>query len=145
VTRAVDVVTFSDLTWFSGTTDSIYAEWVVKNVNNAKVWAFDATNDKLLDEQTGMSARIAGATVGNTAAAGTIAKAAARIVVNDFAITMNGGTVATDVSETAPGTLTASRLGLDLAGANALNSYIRRIGNFKASGLTNAALQAIAT
>ena len=75
VTRAADIITFSDLTWFDGASDG-YAEWVAKNVNNAKVWAFDATADKLLDEQTGMSARIAGATVGNTVAAGATVKAA---------------------------------------------------------------------
>jgi hypothetical protein len=144
-TRNADIITFSSLTWLDGANDSIYAEWVAKNVNNAKVWAFDATNDKLLDEQTGMSARIAGATVGNTASAGATVKAAARMSLNDFAISMNGGTVATDVSETAPGTLSASRLGVDLAGSNSLNSYIRRVAAFKGSALGNTALQALAT
>lgn len=142
-TRNADIVTFSDLTWLSGVSDSIYAEWIARNVNNAKVWAFDATNDKLLDEQTGMSARIAGATVANTVAAGATVKAAASMGLNDFAISMNGGTVATDVSETAPGTLTASRLGIDLAGADALNGYIRRGAVFKGLALNGAALQAL--
>lgn len=144
VTRNADIVTSSDLTWLDGANDSIYAEWIARNINNAKVWAFDATNDKLLDEQTGMSARIAGATVGNTAAAGATVKAAARIALNDFAISMNGGTVATDTSETAPGTLAASRLGCDLAGANHLNGYIRRVAAFKGSALGDAALQTLA-
>lgn len=144
VARAADIITFADLTWLGGTADSIYAQWVAKNVNNAKVWAFDATADKLLDEQTGMSARIAGATVATTAAAGATVKAAARLVLDDYAITMNGGTIATDVSETAPGTLSASRLGCDLAGANHLNSYIKRVAAFKGVGLSSAALQALA-
>jgi hypothetical protein len=142
-TRAADVITFADLTWFDGASDSVYTEWIAKNVNNAKVWAFDATNDKLLDEQTGMSARIAGATVATTAAAGATVKAAARLVVNDFAIAMNGGTVAADTTETAPGTLTAARLGCDLAGANHINGYIRRVAAFEGVALNDAALQAL--
>src|SRR5262249_30068696 len=137
--------TFSDLSWLDGSNDSIYAEWVAANINNAKVWAFDATNDKLLDEQTGMSARIAGATVGNTAAAGATVKAAARMALNDFAISMNGGTVATDTSETGSGTLTASRLGVDLSGNNSLNSYIRRVAAFKGLVLGTFALQSLAS
>ncbi len=140
-TRAADIVTFSDTAWLGGSADSIYAEWTAANINNAKVWAFDATNDKLLDEQTGMSARIAGATVANTAAAGTTVKAAVRMALNNFAISMNGGTVATDTSETAPGTLSASRLGVDLSGSNSLNSYIRRVAAFNGALLSDSALQ----
>lgn len=145
VTRAVDVPTFLDLTWFDGANDTLYAEWVARNTNNAKVWALDATNDKLIDEQTGMSARIAGATVANTASAGATVKAAARLTLNNFGISMNGGTAATDVSETAPGTLTASRLGVDLAGANSLNGYIRRVAAFKGLAAIDAALVTLAT
>jgi hypothetical protein len=141
--RAADVVEFSNLAWFDGASDSIFAEWTAKNVNNAKIWAFDATNDKLLDEQTGMSARIAGATVGNTSAAGLLVRAAARMAVNDFAIAMCGEAVATDVSETAPGALTASRIGCDLAGANFLNGYVRRVAAWKGTLLDDAALQSI--
>ena len=65
------------------------------------------------------------------------------MALNDFAISMNGGTVATDTSETAPGTLTASRLGCDLAGANHLNNYIRELAGFKGTLLGDAALQAL--
>lgn len=150
-TRAADAVTFSDLTWFDGAAESLYAEWLAKNTNNAKVWALDATNDVLLDEQTGMSARIADAgasfavTVGNTASAGATVKGAARMAANDIALCMNGGTVGTDTSATAPGTLSASRLGIDLSSGNALNSYIRRAAAFKSSLLNNAALQALTT
>lgn len=145
VTRAADVITFSDLTWLDGSNDSLYAEWIARNVNNAKVWALDATNDKLIDEQTGMSVRIAGATAGNTASMGATVKAAARLKLDDYAISMNGGTVATDVSETAPGTLSASRLGCDLAGANHLNNYIRRVTAFKGLAIANADLVTLAT
>lgn len=145
VSRAADVVTFSDLTWADGATQTLYAEWRTRNTNNAVVWAFDATNDKALDEQTGMSARIAGATVANTVAADATAKAAARMVVNDFAISMNGGTVVGDTSETAPGTHTASRLGLSLAGANALNSYIRRVAMFGGVAVNDAGLVTLST
>jgi hypothetical protein len=147
--RAADVVTFSDLTWFDGTSSSIYAEWVAKNTNNAKVWALDATNAVLLDEQTGMSARIADAgatfaiTTATTATAGATVKAAARMAANDIALSLNGGTVGTDTTATQPGTLTASRLGIDLSSANALNSYIRRISAFKSLLVSNANLQSL--
>jgi hypothetical protein len=144
-TRPADVVTFSDLSWWGGSANSIYAEWIAKNTNNAVVWAFDATNDKALDEQTGMSARIAGATVANTAAAASTVKAAARLSLNDFAISMNGGAVATDGSETDPGTLAAARLGLSLAGANGLDGLIRRVSAWGATGLANGVLQTLST
>jgi hypothetical protein len=144
-TRPAEVVTFSDLTWWGGSANSIYAEWLARNTNNAVVWAFDATNDKVLDEQTGMSARIAGATVANTAAADSTVKAAARLSLNDFAISMNGGAVATDGSETDPGTLAAARLGLSLAGANGLDGHIRRVAAWGATGLANGVLQSLST
>ena len=84
-------------------------------------------------------------TVGNTASAGATVKAAARMATNDIALCMNGGTVGTDTSATQPGTLTASRLGVDLSGANALNSYIRRVAAFKSTLVSNANLQALTT
>ena len=151
VVRAADIVTFSDLTWFDGTAESLYAEWVAKNVASATVLALNATNAVTLNEQAGMSPEIldAGATfalaVANTAAAGATVKAAARMATNNIALCMNGGTVATDVTATQPGTLSAARLGIDLSGANALNGYIHRIAAFKSVLLTNAALQALST
>ncbi len=149
VARALDVVTFADLTWFDGTSESIYAEWTTRNVASAAVWLFDAANDITLNEQTGMSPRLsdAGATVAltaaNTAAAGTAAKAAGRMKTNDYAFCLNGGTVGTDTSATQPGTLAASRLGVDLAGANPLNGYIRRVSAWKTLQIADAALQAL--
>ncbi len=142
-TRAADIITFSDLIWFNGTNDTLYAEWVGSGINNAKVWALDAANDKLLDEQVGdigISARIADATAGCIAGPGSIVKAAARLALNNFGIVMNGGSEVTDISEAAPGTLTASRLGCDLSGVNQLNGYIRRVACFKGSALAAAAL-----
>lgn len=130
-TRPADIITFSNLSWFNGATDTFYAEWIARNVAGAAVWAWDATNDKLLDEQSGMSPRLAGATVVDTVAADSTAKVAGRMQLNNFALCMAGGTVATDTSETAPGILTASRLGCDLAGANHLGSFIHRVASFR--------------
>ncbi len=151
VARAADVVTFADLTWFDGASTSIYAEWTARNVASAAVWLFDATNDITLNEQSGMAPRLSdgGATVaittGNTTAAGTVAKAAGRMATNDYAFCLNGGTVGADTSATQPGTLAASRLGLDLAGANPLNGYIRRVAAFKTVQVADASLQALTT
>jgi hypothetical protein len=151
VARAADVITFADLTWFDGASESLYAEWIAKNVANATVWALDATNDVTLNEQSGMSPKIldAGATfaitVGNTAAAAVTVKAAARMATNDIALCMNGGTVGTDTSATQPGTLSAARLGIDLSSANALNGYIRRVAAWKSTLLSNGALQSVST
>ncbi len=148
VTRALDVVTFADLTWFDGTSTSIYAEWTARNIASAAVWLFDAANDITVNEQTGMSPRLsdAGATVSlttaTTVAADAVARAAGRMKTNDYAFCLNGGTVATDTSATQPGTLAASRLGVDLAGANPLNGYIRRVSAWKTLQLTDAELQA---
>ncbi len=129
VTRPADIVSFSDLSWFSGSGNSIYAEWVARNVANATVWAFDAANDKALTEQTGMSPRLADATTANTAAAGLTVSVAGRMALNDYALYMAGGTVATDTSESEPGALSASRIGCDMAGANYLSSFIQRIAS----------------
>src|SRR5262249_17493658 len=133
VTRSLDVTTFSDSSWFDGTSMTVYAEWIARNVSGAVVWVFDSTNDVTLSEATGMSAKLADAgatvaiTVGNTATAGTVVKAAGRSKTNDYALAMNGGTVGTDTTATQAGTFAASRLGVDLAGANPINGYIRRV------------------
>jgi hypothetical protein len=151
VARAVEIPTFADLSWFDGTAVSIYAEWVAKNVANATVFALDAANDVTLNEQSGMSPKLfdAGATfaitTGNTAAAGATVKAAMRMATNDIALCMNGGTVGTDTSATQPGTLAAARLGVDLSGANSLNTYLRRFAVFKGNLLSNSALQSLTT
>lgn len=130
-TRPADIITFSNLTWFDGATDSFYAEWIARNVAGATVWAWDATNNKALDEQSGMSPRLAGATTANTVPVDSRARTSGRMALDDFGVCLEGGTVATDTSETAPGTLTASRLGCDLAGANHLGSFIHRVASFK--------------
>lgn len=147
-TRNADLVTFASTSFFNGATDTVYASWIARNVNNAKVWALDAANDVLLDEQTGMSARISDAggsfaiTAGNTAAAAATVKAAAAIASNDAAICMNGGTVGTDATVTVAGALSASRLGCDLSGSNYLNGYITRVAYWP-SRISNANLQTL--
>lgn len=142
-TRATDLVTFSDLSWLDGAGDTLYVEWIAKNVNNATVLALDATNDKLLIETTGMKGSMAGATAGNNVAAGAVAKAAVRLKASDSAISVNGGAAVVNASATAPGTLTAARLGLDLAGANAIDGLIRRVSAFKGVAANDAALVAL--
>lgn len=149
VTRAADIVTFSDLSWLNGTGDSIYAEWTAVGAAGT-VLVLDTANDTTLAEATG-AAKISDAgatfaiTTGNAATTATTAKAATRMATNDIALCLNAGTVGTDTSATQPGTLAAARLGVDLAGANALNGYIRRVAAFKGTSLTNGALQTLST
>jgi hypothetical protein len=145
VTRAASVITFNDVTWLDGANDSLYVKHVARNINDGTLVALDATNDKLLREQTGMSMRIADATVANTAAAGATVKTAARLKVNDFAISMNGGTVVTDTSETAPGTLSAARIGCDLSGANFINGNILEVAAWKNLAIDNSGLVTLST
>ncbi len=147
--RAADVVTFSDLTWFDGTSTSFYVEWVGKGVANANLFTLDAADDVTLNEQAGISPKLADAsatyaiTTATTGVAGATLKAAGRLKTNDIALCLNGGTVGVDTSATQPGTLAAARLGVDLAGANSLNGYIRRFSAWKGLQLSNGALQAL--
>lgn len=148
--RAADVVTFSDTTWFDGTSDTIFAKWTASG-RAGTLWAIDAANDTTLSETATGAAKIldAGATfaitTGNTDTAGATAKAAAHMATNDIALCLNGGTVGTDTSATQPGTISAARLGIDLSGANALNGYILEVAAFKSLLVNSAGLQTLTT
>lgn len=164
-TRAADIISFSDTSWIGGTSDSIYVEHALtgrdygygrRGHSNGVILAIDGTNNVELREllgtapstptplYTSIEATIAGATAAiPTPDAPWKVRTAARLTANNFGISLEGGAVATDVSEAAPGTVTAVRLGCDLAGGNHLNSYIRRISCFKDTALADAALSAL--
>jgi hypothetical protein len=79
--------------------------------------------------------------LGNATSANTVYKAAYRFKANDFAGTINGGTVQTDTSGTVPSSLTKLWLGNN-PNSDYLNGHLRRVA-FYPRALTAAELQAI--
>lgn len=154
-TRAADVITFSDLTWFDGAAQSLYAEWTAKSAvgPGQGVWNFTAADSLAIIETTGVTGcigDISSATYlvsGGSLVASATNKLAAHVAANDVAASLNGAAPGTDTSATAPGTMTASQLGIDLiiATNNYLNQHVRRVAAFKSQLLSNAALQALST
>lgn len=143
VMRPADVPSFTDLSWIGGTSDTIYVEWIGRKADNITICAIDAANDKALTQDLIFRPRLAGAKPLNGGhGAGLVMKAAAKLATNDFRLSCNGGAVATDTSEPAPGTVAAVRLGINLAGGAALNGHIRRFSGWK-TGLIDADLRTV--
>jgi hypothetical protein len=78
-----------------------------------------------------------------TVALSTMYKAAFAYKQNDFAVTLNGGVVGTDVSGTVP-TVTTLKLGADSAAMGTLNGHIKRLTYFP-TRKSNAELQVLST
>lgn len=145
VTRPAEIVTFADLTWLGGADDTLFADFLARFGDNHTLLAVDATNNKVLE--------VSGAYVPTCGAAETVnggygeqstTKACLRLASNNVRLCCNGGAIATDTSETAPGTVSAVRVGLDLSSANGLNGHIRQLAGWT-TPLTDAEMQVVAT
>jgi len=146
VTRPDEIVEFPDLSWIDGAQDTLFVEWLARRAEGATVLAVNATNDKALTQDMVMRPTVAGASTSNGGyAERAVTKAAMRLAANDVRLTCNGGSIATDTSESAPGAVTAVRLGLDLSGNNGVAGHIRRVAGWKgAAALSNADMQTVA-
>lgn len=150
VTRAADVITFSDVTWFNGTSDTLFVKWTATG-RAGTLLAINATDAVTLSETATGAGKILDASVtyaittGNTDTPGSTAKVAAHMATNDIALCLNAGTVGTDATATQPGTISAARLGVDLSGANPLNGYILEVAAFKNLTASSGALQTLST
>lgn len=141
VARSVDNITFSALPyWYSAFGMSVYAEFMVPNVNTGTTqtpFSFDdgtANQRILLRESAAAQAFVCvdgGATQaslsGGTIIAGAITKSTCRFGPNDFGVACNGTLGNADIVGTIP-VVTVLRFGDNTAtGTNPLNGYLRRV------------------
>jgi alpha-L-fucosidase len=146
VARPADVVTFSDITWMGGTTDVLYAEYESRRGATTTILAVDATNDKLLQQDLVFRPSCGGAqTLNGGYGEGQRTKVAVKMAASDFRMCCNGGAIGTNASATAPGTVSAVRVGTDLSSTNGINGYVRRLAGWKgANTLTDGEMQTVA-
>mgnify|MGYP001617388397 CR=1 FL=1 len=140
--RNADVLTYPTTGWLNASSGTLYAEYNIFAVNvglNNRIFSLDdgsASEAIVLDTQSGTNARLVvedgGANkvalpVTNTISANETAKACAVYTANDFAISMNGGTIATDTSGTIPTPTQAQIGGAFSVAGDEINGYIRRV------------------
>jgi hypothetical protein len=161
LTRSQDRAVVNTLSpWYNSVAGTIYAEFSLtlpasggnqfstqtsdnsynnRIVNNISATAFPNTSTVSGGTSDGF------ASVAGTVTANTTAKVAAAYASNDLAISLNGGTVATDNTVTIPSGLTRFDLGSDHLGFNNVKAgYLRRI-TYYPRALSAAELQAITT
>lgn len=153
--RAQDVVTFSDLTWFDPLAESVYAEWTDRTnvtVTATGLWNFGSSNSWSIGVNSGGAAGMGDAhTVfflsGVATATGITNKTAFRLAPNDAAGSQNGSTATAITTAQAAAALSSSTLGLEgiWNNSNAMNTYLRRVAAFKSTLLSNTALKALST
>jgi hypothetical protein len=160
VTRNADSAVLTTLTpWYNTTEGTLYTAFSVKGYNvgvfNAAAGFSDNTTTNFIANRVNPATqgnyivRVAGVDQANVVSSGTTTanttiKIASTYKANDFAMSLNGGTVVTDTSGTVP---TVSRLVLGATGTvgtNPLNGWLRTL-NFYNARLSNATLQSIST
>jgi hypothetical protein len=158
LTRAADVANVNPLSpWFNSASGTLYVEasGVATNTGGTgSLFSFDdgTTNNRLITfmavNGTQPSLRVVSGGVdqanfaAGTISLGTTFKLAAAYATNDFAATVNGGTVQTDTTGNVPTGQTTARLGVNVALAAAINGYLRRVSFFPRR-LSNAELVSI--
>jgi len=158
VTRAADVASVNTLSpWYNATEYTLYYEGIVQTNSNGIVYTgigdtFDNTAyfsrtapNQYVAVRSGGNSQTGPLTSNFTPTINVPFKMAAGIKANDFALCINGGTVATDTSGAVP--LSAVRLGIGNApwaasGGNQGQQWIRRIAYYP-TRLSNTDLQAI--
>jgi hypothetical protein len=155
VTRAVDVALMTGTnfsSWYNASEGTLVTSAlpIVSSVSKYS-WSFnDGTGTELI-AQYFLNVNAGGFVVdnGSTQAqieAGTfsgVCKTAFAYKINDFALSLNGGTVTTDTVGTIP-TTTQAQIGNRPDGSRTMNGYIRTL-TYYPSRLTNAQLQALTT
>jgi hypothetical protein len=158
LTRAADVASVNTLSpWFNASEGTLFAEasGVATNVGGTgSLFSFDdgTTANRIITFvlTSGLQPAfrvISGGSDQANFTAGVISlgatfKLAAAYATNDFAATVNGGTVQTGTTGNVPTGQTTARLGVNVASAAHLNGYLRRITYYPRK-LSSAQLQAI--
>jgi len=160
VLRNADSAVLTTLTpWYNTTEGTLYTAFSVKGYNvgvfNAAAGFSDNTTTNFIVNRVNPATqgnyivRVAGVDQANVVSSGTTTanttiKIASTYKANDFAMSLNGGTVVTDTSGTVP---TVSRLVLGATGTvgtNPLNGWLRTF-NYYNTRLPDASLQSITT
>jgi hypothetical protein len=159
VTRAADVASVNTLSpWYNAAEGTLFAESSGFATNSRIVSFSDNSNSNRIHLARGTgsggnvnalvtvsgAAQVSALILGSSLASGVLTKAAFAYKQDDFAGTVNGGTVVTDTTGTIP-TVTQLMLGNgDTLGANVFNGYLRRITYYPRK-LSSAELQSITT
>jgi hypothetical protein len=159
VTRSADSASVNTLTpWFNAATGTLYSEFAINGLNPAAGNAAAAFNDTTTSNfivnrllTTGVTPEfqvrtggvVQAALIGGAVSATAVLKMAGAYAANDFAASMNGGTVLTDASGTVP---TVTRLAIGATEftslANILNGWVRNV-TYYPTRLPNATLQGL--
>jgi hypothetical protein len=144
VTRSADAASMTGTnfsSWYRADEGTIYAETISPNsfsrcqasindgTNNNKIEpALSSGNTYLLGVNVGGTA-VGSAATANTATANTASKTAGAYRVNDFAVSLNAGTVATDTSGAIP-IVDRMFIGQRTAGSVSLNGTIKKLAYY---------------
>ena len=154
VTRSADVASVNTLSpWFNATEGTLFAE-VIRDAVVTSAGLSASINDGTTSNRLRMYHDTATSYVGDvnsggagqaslsaTITAGANIKAAMAYKVNDFAMSVNGGSPSTDTAGSLPTGLTTLSLGNNITG-NYLSGWLKRLAYYPRR-LTNAELQSI--
>ena len=149
VTRTADVATITGANfsqWFNAAEGSFVVEAVTPTTGSYAAYISNGNETDYLGSRFGSSGTAfvtatGGALQANIGTTAGTAKIAAAYKANDFAVSVNGGAVATDTAGTVP-TVNQMRLGAAFAGGVNINGHIRSIKYFP-TRLSNTQLQAL--
>lgn len=159
VTRAVDVVQFSNTSWIGAAANSLYAQFVnpvatgaFNNIsflsdgtNNNSMAPYVSNGGQYRTFSTSGGSGDGDAITANSTTAGVTQKAATALDTNDLTVILNGGTPVQDATVTRPIGLNFCRLGVaNNITDNPFNGYIKRFAAWQ-SRLSNASLQLVTT
>jgi len=158
VTRSADAASMTGTnfsSWYNPGEGTLYAESISPNsFSRCQASINDGTNNNKIEPALSsgnfylLGVNVAGVSVGsattaNAATANASSKTAGAYKVDDFAVSLNSGTVATDTSGTLP-IVDRMFIGQRTAGSVAINGTIRKLSYYPLR-LTNAQLQALTT
>jgi hypothetical protein len=161
-TRSADVASVNTLSpWYNASEGTIYAEAVRSNIpvstngnvvdisdgttnNRARLWIWSGNASQIAFTVASGGSGVADLNPGAVTAS-TVFKVAGAYKVNDFATSINGGTVATDASGAVPVSPNIVNLGARSGGSSEFwNGHLRRI-TYYPRRLSNSELQGITT
>jgi hypothetical protein len=161
-TRSADVASVNTLSpWYNASEGTIYAEAVRSNIpvstngnavdisdgttnNRARLWIWSGNASQIAFTVASGGSSVADLNPGSVSA-NTVFKVAGSYKANDFATSINGGTVATDASGAAPVSPNIVNLGTRSGGSSEFwNGHLRRI-TYYPRRLSNSELQGITT
>jgi len=146
VTRSADVASVNTLSpWFNATEGTLYVDYKASGSSYpTAIWVNSSNYIGVVAGTSGetFQVRVSGAEQAGIGTRTLTGKVAAAYKVNDFAVSNNGGTVATDTSGSLPSGLTTLGVGSLDGSTLPINGCLRRIAYYPRR-LTNAELVAL--